>query len=149
MTLGLARSAETILIVDDEVLVRMPIAEYLRDCGYKVIEAVSAVEATTVLDAGITIDVLVVSAETDEGFALAKRIRGNRKDLKVILVGSPARAAEAAAALCDDGPLLARPYEPQVIVDRIRALLAGNLKPGAQVAFPPSSLGGDGPGRAS
>ena len=40
---------ETILLVEDEVLVRMPIAQYLRDCGYKVIEAVNADEAMTVL----------------------------------------------------------------------------------------------------
>jgi len=29
---------ETILVVDDEVLVRVVIAQYLRDCGYRVIE---------------------------------------------------------------------------------------------------------------
>ena len=40
---------QTILVVEDEVLVRMPIAQYLRDCGYKVIEAVNADEAITVL----------------------------------------------------------------------------------------------------
>ena len=39
---------ETILVVEDDVLVRMPIAQYLRDCGYKVIEAANADEATTV-----------------------------------------------------------------------------------------------------
>jgi CheY-like chemotaxis protein len=40
---------ETVLLVEDEVLVRMPIAQYLRDCGYKVIEAVNADEAMAVL----------------------------------------------------------------------------------------------------
>jgi CheY-like chemotaxis protein len=40
---------ETILVVEDDVLIRMPIAQYLRDCGYRVIEAVSADEAMTVL----------------------------------------------------------------------------------------------------
>ena len=40
---------ETVLLVEDEVLIRMPIAEYLRDCGYKVIEAVNADEAMAVL----------------------------------------------------------------------------------------------------
>jgi CheY-like chemotaxis protein len=38
---------ETILVVEDDVLVRMPIAQYLR--GYKVIETVSADEAMVVL----------------------------------------------------------------------------------------------------
>jgi CheY-like chemotaxis protein len=40
---------ETTLFVEDEVLVRMPIAQYLRDCGYRVIEAANADEAMTVL----------------------------------------------------------------------------------------------------
>src|SRR3977135_3895526 len=40
---------ETVLLVEDEVLVRMPIAQYLRDCGYKVIEAGNADEAMAVL----------------------------------------------------------------------------------------------------
>jgi CheY-like chemotaxis protein len=40
---------ETILIVEDEVLIRMPIAHCLRDCGYKVIEAANADEAMAVL----------------------------------------------------------------------------------------------------
>ena len=39
------KAQETILLVEDEVLVRMPIAQYLRDCGYKVVEAVNADEA--------------------------------------------------------------------------------------------------------
>ena len=29
----------TVLLAEGDVLVRMPIAEYLRDCGYKVVEA--------------------------------------------------------------------------------------------------------------
>ncbi len=133
-----AETIETIMVVDDEILVRMPIAEYLRSCGYKVIEAVSTAEAMTVLDADIAIDVVLISAETEEGFALAKWIRGHRKQLKIILVGGPVRAAEAAAALCDDGPLLARPYEPKVVLDRIRALLADKSKMHSQTAFRPS-----------
>jgi CheY-like chemotaxis protein len=40
---------ETILVVEDDVLVRMPISQYLRDCGYKIIEAANADEAMTVL----------------------------------------------------------------------------------------------------
>ena len=41
--------AGTILVVEDEVLIRLVIAEYLRDCGYRVIEAVHADEALLVL----------------------------------------------------------------------------------------------------
>jgi CheY-like chemotaxis protein len=40
---------ETVLVVEDEILVRTAIAEYLRHCGYRVVEAASADEAMTVL----------------------------------------------------------------------------------------------------
>jgi CheY-like chemotaxis protein len=40
---------ETVLVLDDDVLVRMPICQYLRDCGYRVLEAASADEATVIL----------------------------------------------------------------------------------------------------
>ena len=40
---------ETVLVLDGDVLVRMPIAQYLRDCGYRVLEATSVDEAMTIL----------------------------------------------------------------------------------------------------
>jgi CheY-like chemotaxis protein len=119
---------ETVLVVDAEVLVRMTISAYLRDCGYRVVEAASAEEALTVLrQSEIRVDALLSDVGLPgpmDGFGLARWIRDHREGLNVILAGTPARAAERAADLCDEGPDLARPYEPQVVVDRIRRLLA-------------------------
>ena len=42
-------SQEIVLVVEDDVLIRMPIAQYLRDCGYRVIEAANGDEALAVL----------------------------------------------------------------------------------------------------
>ena len=52
---------ETILVVEDEILIRVPISQYLRDCGYKVIEAANADEAMTALQHKETIVDLVFS----------------------------------------------------------------------------------------
>jgi DNA-binding LytR/AlgR family response regulator len=57
------------------------------------------------------------------GFSLAKRARKLRPGLEVILAGTIERAAHEAADLCEDSPL-PKPYEPQVVVDRIKRLLA-------------------------
>jgi len=38
----------TILVVEDEVLIRFVIADYLRDCGFQVVEAANADEAVEV-----------------------------------------------------------------------------------------------------
>jgi hypothetical protein len=39
LTIALSREANTILIVEHEVPVRFEVADYLRECGYHVIEA--------------------------------------------------------------------------------------------------------------
>jgi len=108
---------ETVLIVDDEVLVRTVIGAYPRDCGYRVIEAASADQAMLVIEQ----DKALASGD---GFALAQWIRQRRPGCEVILAGTPARAADAAGDLCEQGPMLSKPYEPQVVPDRIRRLLA-------------------------
>ena len=41
-----------ILIVEKDLLVRTPLAEYLRECGYLVLEASSAADARTLLEDG-------------------------------------------------------------------------------------------------
>jgi CheY-like chemotaxis protein len=118
---------ETILVVEGEVFVRMVISDYLRGCGYKVIEAANSDEALVVLqNPEIAIDVVFSSIEAPgsmDGFELSHWIRANRPGLDVLLAGSVPRAVSVAAELCDEGPL-PKPYEPQVVVDRIRRLIA-------------------------
>jgi hypothetical protein len=58
-----------------------------------------------------------------DGFGLAQWTRSNRPGLEVILTGSVPRAVNAAASLCEDGPV-PKPYEPQSVHDRIHRLLA-------------------------
>jgi two-component system, response regulator PdtaR len=48
----------SILVVEDETLVRMGVAEHLRDAGFTVIEAASGDEARVVLEAGVQVDLV-------------------------------------------------------------------------------------------
>jgi hypothetical protein len=43
-----------ILIVEDEILIRSTLSDYLQDCGLKVLEASNAAEAIEILQAGQT-----------------------------------------------------------------------------------------------
>jgi CheY-like chemotaxis protein len=119
---------EVVLVVEDEILVRYVISDYLRECGYKVIEAANPDEALQVLEKGsVAVDVILSNVQTSgsmDGFALCHWVRTNRAEIGVILVGTISRAADAAAELCEEGPMLSKPYEPQTVVDRIRRLLA-------------------------
>ena len=124
----MAGSPPVILLVEDEVLVRLVISEYLRRCGYRVIEAASGEEAVLVLEqADVDVEVVLSDVEMPgemDGFALARWVRRNRPGIDVILAGTPSRAAEAAGGLCESGPHLSKPYEPHVLLDRIRNLMA-------------------------
>jgi len=127
MTVDQLASQGTILLVEDDVSIRMPIARYLRDCGYKVIEAVNADEAMTVLlDEETVIDVVFGDIDMPsimDGFGLSRWLREKRPELDVILVRTVLRAVDAAKELCDDGPR-ENPHGPEAVHDHIRRLLA-------------------------
>lgn len=95
----------TILVADNDVIVRIALAEYLRDCGSRVIEAASAAEAMTVLEHGPSIDVLMVEARRgdDSSFALAQWARQHSPRTNVIISAGLTRKSEAAAQLCSGG----------------------------------------------
>ena len=119
---------QCILVVDCEVIVRHAISAYLRECGYDVIEAATTDEAMTVLgDSSIPVDAVmcdVAAAGSCSGFELSVWTRKERPRLEVILSGSIPATVSAAAQLCEQGPHLARPYDPQAVVDYIKRLLA-------------------------
>jgi CheY-like chemotaxis protein len=118
----------TVLVVDGEVLVRLVIAEYLRTCGYRVHEAVSAAEALAILQSPeASVDIVFSEAKIPgdmDGFALARWVRANKPGVEVLLTSTIDRSAEVAGMLCETGPLLEKPYAHQSVVDRIKQLLA-------------------------
>jgi CheY-like chemotaxis protein len=119
---------ETVLVVEPDLLVRAPLTEYLRQCGYRVFEAVHADEAVLVLEHGkFKVDVILSAVEMPgslNGFQLSQWVRSHHPGVEVILAGTVQRAANAAADLCEDGPHLTKPYDPQTVVSRIRRSLA-------------------------
>lgn len=125
---------QAILLIDAEVLVRHELAEYLRHCGYRVVEASGTDEAVTVLaEADEEIDALLCDAAAvgeTSAFELARWVREHRPHLPVMLAGTHEKAAQQAGELCDEGPALSRPYDPAVVVDRIRRSLAARDRTG-------------------
>jgi len=118
----------TVLVVEDEVLIRLVVADYLRECGYKVYEAVNAQEAIAMLQSpAVAVDIVFSDVQMPgdmDGFALSRWIRANKPGVQVILTSGVERSAEVAATLCEAGPLLEKPYPPQNVVARIKQLTA-------------------------
>jgi DNA-binding response OmpR family regulator len=117
----------SILILEPDILIRHPLAEYLREGGYRVIETSSAVEAREVLGSAETrVDILFASAagHDDGSFAIGSWARQRRPHLDVVLSGALRAATRKAAGLCEAGSAGVKPYEHRFLHDRIRCLLA-------------------------
>ena len=120
-------SEPCLLLVDREELVRAPLAQYLRECGYRVLEAISAKEAQGILSEGLQIvDIVLADIQTlgEEGFAFAAWVRKNKPGVRVVSAGTIAAAARKAGDLCEEEPPIRKPYDHQLVLDRIRRLLA-------------------------
>jgi len=115
----------TVLVVEKDILVRQPLAQYLRDCGYRVLEAADGAEARGTLSRDRhRIDVALIGTKvpSESGFAIASWVRRNHPTAKVLLGGTVARVLQLAGNLCDDGPN--GPLDHRAVLDHIRRLLA-------------------------
>jgi DNA-binding response OmpR family regulator len=116
-----------ILIVEPQILIRGPLADYLRECGYHVLEAVDTAEATQILNTGMhRIDIVLADIDRSHqsGFALASSLRRTQPDIHIVLAGTVAKATQRAAELCEEGSQITKPYDHQVVLDHIKRLLA-------------------------
>ena len=113
------------LVVEDETLIRLAAADYLRDCGYRVLETASAREARRLFAAGELIDLVFSDIDLGrdiDGFVLARWIRQHHPHVRILLTSGVTRMAEKADDLCD-GPLFAKPYSHEALAQEIKRLL--------------------------
>ncbi len=118
----------TILVVERDILVRHPLAQYLRDCGYVVIEASAAEDGRQAFaDGKLVIDAVLIDVHspTEGGFALASWIRSQFPAVQVLLAGTVAKAMQSAGDLCNEGPAPSKPADYKPVLDHIKRLLAG------------------------
>jgi DNA-binding NtrC family response regulator len=114
----------TILIVEDEILIRLASADYLRNGGYRVLEASNAIEAQSVFAVGEPIELVfsdVSMPGTMSGIALARWVQHQFPDVKVLLTAGESGTEEASAL--SDGPFLRKPYSHDILLAKVRHLL--------------------------
>jgi signal transduction histidine kinase len=122
---GALGGSETILVVEDENLVRAVAVEMIRDLGYKVLAASNGVEALALLEGGAPIDLLfsdVLMPGGISGVALATKARQIRPGLRVLLAsGYPDK--DAAHAETAEFPMIQKPYRRDKLSLMLRAAL--------------------------
>ncbi len=114
----------TVLVVEDEFLIRLTLAEILSDEGYIVLEAESGDAALQVLQAAPEIAILLTDIQLPgsiDGRALARQARQARPDLPVIfMTGRPPAGFNPPDV---ESIYVAKPYMPAEICNAVRRLL--------------------------
>ncbi|MBA3040299.1 MAG: response regulator [Alphaproteobacteria bacterium] len=114
-----------VLVVEDEVLIRMSIVAELEDAGFEVFEASNAVEAIEVLIANNRIQLMFTDVDMPggvDGLKLAASVRDRWPPIKII-VTSGHRSVDV-DALPVEARFMAKPYDLDAVILSIREMTA-------------------------
>ncbi|UJW84789.1 PAS domain-containing protein [Devosia sp. SL43] len=135
--LGLAPDAprseghETILVVDDEPLVRMIATEQLEELGYTVLEAADGPTALKILNSNRTINLLITDVGLPSGMngrQLADAARVSRPNLEVLFITGYAENAVLNHGHLDPGMhVMTKPFQMDTFARRVKDLIAKDV----------------------
>jgi DNA-binding NtrC family response regulator len=115
-----------ILLVDDEFLIRLSLAEALTEAGWHVTEAGSADQARPMLDGPDGFDALVTDVQMPgaiDGIALAEDFRQRHPNAPVMFMTGCPECMEAHGALDAAEHLLVKPFASEEMVQALRQAL--------------------------
>jgi DNA-binding response OmpR family regulator len=114
-----------VLLVEDDPMVRLTLADFFEAAGCDFFEASNAEDALTILgDPSQPIDILVTDLNLgpgDNGLALATKARQQRPELQVVYeTGSPEMLASRALASWEQ--VFYKPFDPMALAAMVSAL---------------------------
>jgi two-component system, cell cycle sensor histidine kinase and response regulator CckA len=119
--------SETILVVEDEPVLRELVREILRQYKYRVVEACTGLEALRIWDEfNGEIDLLLTDMVMPEGLSgseLASQLRQRKPDLRVIFTSGYSAEMMGSPNVPEDALFLAKPYHPPQLAKIIRQAL--------------------------
>ncbi len=116
---------KSVMVVDDDAVIRLVLSEAMRDAGLQVIEASCSADAMSYLRSGVAVDLIfsdIQMAGPYDGLLLAHQVRGFNPSLPVILTSSGLKPA----SLGDTEIFIRKPYR----LDDIVAMVKSNLGAG-------------------
>jgi CheY-like chemotaxis protein len=121
-------SGETVLVVDDELSVRMLVVEVLEELGHLTIEARDGPTALRLLQSVPSVDLLITDLALPggiDGRELADRARTLKSGIRVLFItGYAENAAIGSGQLEPGAQLLHKPFSIQVLASRIKNILS-------------------------
>ena len=126
-----AEDGETVLVVEDEPVVRGLVVEVLRDLGYRALEAVDGPSGLEVLLSRQRLDLLVTDIGLPglNGRQLADAARERRPGLKVLFMTGYAENAAIASGFLGSGmALITKPFAMEALAVRIRDMIEADRR---------------------
>jgi DNA-binding NtrC family response regulator len=114
-----------VLVVEDEPLMRMDIADALEDGGFLVFEAANADDAIVILVEHTEIQALFTDIDMPgsmDGLKLAAAVRKRWPPIKIIVTSGHQHIREGNLPI--DGRFFSKPYDPEKIISTIREMVA-------------------------
>jgi DNA-binding response OmpR family regulator len=123
---------KTILIVEDEVMVRMLVVDVLNDLGFSALEAQDATTALPFLHGSHPIDLMItdIGLPGVDGWELARLARKARPDIKILIL-TGFQSADA-ATLERDGlqDVMVKPFDMGAFEAKVMAMLSPTMESG-------------------
>jgi CheY-like chemotaxis protein len=113
----------TILVVEDEFLIRLDAVDRLEEAGFEVIEAGDADEAIRILETGAEVRILFTDVDMPgsmDGFALARIARDRWPPIEIIVASGQRRPEQS--ALPDRGQFFGKPYDWPELVSALQKI---------------------------
>ena len=118
----------TILVVEDEAVIRMCTAATLEDAGFRVLEAACSAEAIEILSRHAEISILMTDVHMPgqmNGLGLVAQVRRDHPAIRAIVVSGNASAADASRAGATG--FLAKPFLAQTMVRAVNDTIQRRL----------------------
>jgi DNA-binding NtrC family response regulator len=116
-------TAPVVLVVENDVLLRLVTASNMRDVGFEVLEAANCAEAIRILDF-IPVDVLFSDVDMPgkiDGLALAKWVHRSQADTRIILTSG---ATGGLGGVEEYASFLPKPYANKDVEHLVRSVLS-------------------------
>ena len=124
-----AEAGAVVLLVEDELAVRMVVVEVLSDLGYTVLEADNSQSGLRIIETRARIDLLLTDVGLPGGMngrQLADAAREQRPGLKVLFLTGFAESAAVGNGLMEHGmEVMTKPFDLEKFVVKVERMISG------------------------
>jgi two-component system, response regulator PdtaR len=120
-----SKSTPVVLIVEDDLLLRMLAVEVVEEAGFIALEAADADEAVALLESRLDISVLFTDVNMPgsmDGLKLAHSVRDRWPPIKILLVSGHVRLQPS--ELPSNSCFVGKPYRAAAMVEQLRSIVS-------------------------